>query len=385
MSSEQSKILKSLIRVNPRIFAGRLFSVNEAMKLLVITCSILLFSIGLMAQDSNIGGVYEAGIGTKNPSPLVKYFERFGYRVGKKGKLSAKSAEKLYGVKSKLKSIRLYHQDADHGLIRVMVWDKPTNEGLQMSRMNVLGNRWGAMLNGNIYNVQNHAEDAIERGEKVFMVPPIYAEIYKITENPKPFYENLAGVREMCLIRPETRQILFQRFGYNIPRYGKINKDSYFKSSQITHFGMVVYKNDENLKFYDEVLGLLRVKHNDNYNSDYSNPSSRAIFSLKKNQKYGATDFDNPLSSKNPLEALSGRLKIIWFSPDSRLENKFDHSKPGSLGYSLYTYRVKNIDEFRKRVKSSAATDVTKIRKNEFGERSFSFVAPDGYFWTLLE
>lgn len=44
---------------------------------------------------------------------------------------------------------------------------------------------------------------------------------------------------------------------------------------------------------------------------------------------------DDPKSSKNPLEVLSGRLKINWFSPESNLENKFEYSKPGSLDYSL--------------------------------------------------
>lgn len=358
---------------------------TDKCRFLLIFFLLWLFPLNFMAQEMSIGGVYEAGIGTKNPEPLIKYFERFGYRVSETGEFSAEQTEKLYGVKSKLKSTRLLHQDADHGLIRIMVWEKPVNEGLQMSRMNVLGNRWGAMLNGDIYNVQNHAEQAIKNGENVFMVSPMYAEIYKITDNPKPFFENLAGVREMALIRPETRQIIFQRFGYDIPNYGKINQDSYFKSSQITHFGMVIYRNDENLKFYDEVLGLLKVKENEDYDSDDSNPSSKAIFSLKPNQKYGATDFDNPKSSKNPLEALSGRLKIIWFSPESNLENKFDYSKPGSLGYSLYTYRVKNIEGFHSKVKASKAKDVTEIGKNEFGEKSFSFTAPDGYFWTILE
>lgn len=354
------------------------------MKFSVVFSIILSLSISLMAQETSIGGVYEVGIGTKNAEPLIKYFEQFGYSVGKKGELSAKEAKRLYDVDSKLKSIRLQHQDADHGLIRIMVWDKPTNNGLHMAKMNVLGNRWGAMLNGDIYNLQNHAEQAVRNGEEVFLVEPQYAEIYKITDNPKPFYEKLAGVREMFLLRPETRQIVFQRFGYKIPKYGKINERSYFKSSQITHFGMVIYKNDENLKFYDEVLGLLRVKHNDDFNSDSSDPSAKAIFTLLPNQKYGATDFDNPKSSKNPLEALSGRLKIIWFSPESNLENKFDYSKPGSLGYSLYTYRVTGIEKYHEKVKASKATNVTEIRKNEFGEKSFSFVAPDGYFWTLV-
>ena len=338
-----------------------------------------------MAQETSIGGVFEVGIGATDEKPLIAYFERFGYRVGSTGEISAKEAEKLYGVKSKLKSIRLLHQDADHGLIRLMVWEKPTNDGLQMSRMNVLGNRWGAMMTADIYNLQNHAEEAIAQKLPIFMVEPQRAEIYKLEKRPVPFLENYATVREMCLIQPLTRQILFQRFGYNLANYGKINEQSFFKSSQITHFGMVVYRNQENLDFYGKVLGLLKVKENANFDSDYNNPSSRAVFSLEKYQKYGATDFDNPKSSTNPANALSGRLKIIWFSEDSKLENKFDHSKPGSLGYSLYTYRVKGIEKYRQKVKASKATNVTEVQKNEFGEKSFSFVAPDGYFWTILE
>ena len=148
---------------------------------------------------------------------------------------------------------------------------------------------------------------------------------------------------------------------------------------------MVIYRNQENIDFYGNVLGLLKVKENADYDSDYNNPSSKAIFSLFPNQKYGATDFDNPKSSKNPAEALSGRLKIIWFSPDSNLDNKFAYTNPGSLGYSLYTYRVKGIESYLAKVKASKAKGLTEINKNEFGEKSFSFVAPDGYFWTILE
>ena len=37
------------------------------------------------------------------------------------------------------------------------------------------------------------------------------------------------------------------------------------------------------------------------------------------------------------------------------------------------------------KVIESEATKMTPIVINEFGEKSFSFVAPDGYFWTLWE
>ena len=149
---------------------------------------------------------------------------------------------------------------------------------------------------------------------------------------------------------------------------------------------MVIYDNREHLKFYDQVLGLLRVKDKTSgYESDINEPSAKAIFSLRSNQRYTATDFDHPESSKDPMKALSGRLKIIRFSPDSRLEDKMDHSKPGSLGYSLYTYRVLNLERFHERVKSGGAKNVTPIILNELNERSFSFVAPDGYFWNMIE
>ncbi len=355
------------------------------MRVLVLVFTIFLATVGYMAQDTKIGGVYEVGIGTTYAKPLVKYWERFGYRVGKTGELDEKQAEKLYGVKSKLKSIRLEHLDSDHGLIRLMIWDKPANDGLQMSKMNVVGNRWGAMMTSDIYNLQNHAEEAISQKLPIFMIEPQRAEIYKLEKRPVPFLENYATVRETCLIQPLTRQILFQRFGYSLPLYGKIDDASFFRSSQITHFGMVTYLNRENLDFYDTLLGLLRVKDNETFDSTYENPSSRAIFSLEKHQRYGATDFDDPRSSKNPADARSGRLKIIWFSPDSKLEDKLDHSRPGSLGYSLYTYRVRGIDAFHKNIKASKAIRVTAITTNEFGERSFSFTAPDGYFWTLVE
>jgi len=348
---------------------------------------ILILGVGIcsMAQETTIGGVYEVGIGTRDADALVKYWERFGYRIGQSGELDEKEAFRLYGVKSKLKSIRLFHQEADHGLIRLMQWEKPVNDGLSMSPMNVLGNRWGAMLTADVYNLQNHAEEAIAQKRPIFMVEPQRAEIYKLEKRPIPFLENYASVREMCLIQPESRQILFQRFGYALANYGRVNDQSFFKSSQITHFGMVIYRNQENIDFYGKVLGLLKVKENADFDSDYNNPSSRAIFSLLPHQKYGATDFDDPRSSKNPAEARSGRLKIIWFSPDSKLENKFAFTNPGSLGLSLYTYRVKGIQNYYAKVKASPATGLTEIQMNEFGEKSFSFVAPDGYFWTILE
>lgn len=103
-------------------------------------------------------------------------------------------------------------------------------------------------------------------------------------------------------------------------------------------------------------------------------------------EKFIVTTFDDPRSSKPDLMAArSGRLYIIRFPESINLESRFEAAQPGSLGMSLYTYRVKGIQEYCDRIKASTAKKVTNIISNEFGEISFSFVAPDGYFWTLLD
>ncbi|MBX7219295.1 MAG: VOC family protein [Blastocatellia bacterium] len=331
-----------------------------------------------------IGGVYEMVIGTSDLLAAVQYWEQFGYRMGKQGELSAEDAAKLYGVNSRVRSIRLYHQQADHGLIRLMAWEKPIGAGLGLSHMKVVGNRWGAMLTDDVYNLQNHAEDAQAAGMPIYLVPPQKAVIYPTSKKSVPFLEESPCVREMAMIQPLARQVMFQRFEYSLPLYGKVNESSHFRSSQITHFGMVVQCDKEALNFYDQVLGLLRVR--DDNESTYESLSARNVFELQPGERYVTTDFDDPRSSKTDMQkARSGRLKIVRFPPDVRLPNKLPDSRPGVLGPSLYTYRVRGIEQFQTKVKASAAKDVTNVFTNEFGEKSFSFVAPDGYSWTLLE
>ena len=77
-------------------------------------------------------------------------------------------------------------------------------------------------------------------------------------------------------------------------------------------------------------------------------------------------------------------MYIIRFPEKINLKSCFDKSQPGCLGMSLYTYRVNNIKYYFDRIKNSAVTQITDIVDNEFGEQSFSFVAPDGYLWNLM-
>jgi uncharacterized glyoxalase superfamily protein PhnB len=85
------------------------------------------------------------------------------------------------------------------------------------------------------------------------------------------------------------------------------------------------------------------------------------------------------------MAARSGRLYIIRFPENITLESRFVDAQPGSLGMCLYTYKVREVEIYWQRVRESAAQQLTEIMINEFAEKSFSFVAPDGYFWNIVE
>ncbi|XWX02435.1 VOC family protein [Aggregatilineales bacterium SYSU G02658] len=329
-----------------------------------------------------IGGVYELCIGTQDPMRDLLYWQRFGYHLDKIGTLSADDARALYGVPSALKSYRLGHQDADHGLIRLMLWDAPTNDGLQLTSMRALGNRWGATLTHDLYNIINHAEDARAQGLPITFSPPIRQQIYRAPSG-QPFIDDAPCVREVIMIQPHARQVLFQRFGYVIPHYGAVNPHSAFKTSQITHCGLVVQGGDDLIDFYEHTLGLLRAR--DNLITEYQEVKDGAnVFQLTEGEQYVCTDFDDPRSSTNPMLAHSGRLKIIRYKHSAPLPDHHAQSRPGVLGCSLYTYRVSDLTAYHQRVTQSAAHSVTPILTDEFGQQAFSFIAPDGYFWTLM-
>ncbi|MGF1672758.1 MAG: VOC family protein, partial [Rivularia sp. (in: cyanobacteria)] len=294
-------------------------------------------------------------------------------------------SHKLYGVNSALRSIRLFHQNSDHGLIRLMIWENPINQGLGISSMKVKGNRWATTLTNDCLNILNHVESAKAAGEIIKYTNPSWEVIYNKERKSRPFIDEIVGVREMLLLQPLTRQVLFQRFGYNLPNYGKVNQNSTFKTSQFTHMGIIVQDDSkEILNFYEEALGLLRVR--DDVETSYeSSVAGREIFDLEPGEKFLVTAFDEPRSSITDFfAARSGRLYIIRFPESIQLKTQFEKAQPGCLGMCLYTYHVSLIEDYFQGIQSSSAKNITAIENNEFGEKSFSFTAPDGYFWTVL-
>lgn len=335
---------------------------------------------------TSIEGIYEVCIGVREPISAIQYWQQFGYRIDRIGELSAAAAQQLYGVDSALRSIRLAHQNADHGLIRLMVWQTPTNEGLGMGSMKLKGNRWATTLTADMVNLWNQVEEAAQAGLPLRYTNPHWEIIYNKDRKSRPFIDPAVGVREMLLLQPLTRQVLFQRFGYTLPDYGQVDAKAALKTSQFTHMGLVVQDDSkEVLKFYEEVLGLLRVR--DDVETSYeSSLAGREIFELQPGEMFFVTAFDDPRSSKTDiLAARSGRLYIIRFPDALAIESQFERSRPGCLGLCLYTYRVSDLEVYHDRLKANQAQALTDLVKNEFSETSVSFIAPDRYFWTLLE
>jgi uncharacterized glyoxalase superfamily protein PhnB len=218
------------------------------------------------------------------------------------------------------------------------------------------------------------------------VIEPILAVIGEVTGEraPRPFADPLIGVREMVVVQPLYRQVFFERFGYESPHYGCICPQAMLRTSQHTHAGMMIANDDHQvLRFYDEVLGLQRWFDGERPYAQAT--GSRQIFGLEPDETHWMVDFDDPRSGHSLDARRSGKLKVVRFAASSRLADKRDRSRPGCLGLSLYTWRTNDLEGLWKLVQAGGATRVTDILADEFGTRAFSFVAPDGYSWTLLQ
>ena len=88
-----------------------------------------------------VGGIYEAVMAVPDLLEAAAFWGCFGFRVMHTGKLDRADAKALYGVNSAVSAIRLGHGKADHGLVRLVSWEKSTGEGLGLVHFRCLGER----------------------------------------------------------------------------------------------------------------------------------------------------------------------------------------------------------------------------------------------------
>ena len=333
-----------------------------------------------------IGGLHEVMVGVRDLAASLSYFTAFGcYRLAE-GELDATDAERLYGVPSAVRSVRLGHLQSDHGLIQLACWEKPLEGVGVTANLRAVGSRWGVRLTDSVMNLLNHAERSLAAGEPLTLLPPQLAVIGEVSgeQTTKPFVDPVVGVREMVLLQREYRQVFFERFNYASPAYGHIDRDSLLKTSQHTHCGLMIADDDPHiLDFYDEILGLQRM-HEEVV--PYENATgSRTIFGLEEGESFHMVDFDDPRSGHALAQRRSGKLKCVRFAANARITDVRLQSRAGCLGYSLYTWRTSDILALHRRLESAGVRALTDVMTDEFGRPALTFFAPDGYHWKMVQ
>ena len=195
----------------------------------------------------------------------------------------------------------------------------------------------------------------------------------------EPFVTDQICVREMVVIQPESRQVLFERFGYSNPTYGAV-VEAPFPTSQVTHSGLVTTGDPDVFLGFYESLGMLRTR--DGSVSKADDIASQRIFDLGPEESYLCWDFDDPRSSPVPSKWLSGRLKFIHFPTGTPLEDARAKAQLGGLGHTAYTWRVRDLDAV---CALNDAIVVAEPGADEFGARTARVIAPDGYDWLFIE
>jgi len=321
-----------------------------------------------------ISGIFENCIGSNDIEAALKYWAELGYREINRGQLSAEQAGLLYGYRSALTSVRLQNGNSSTGgLIRVMVWSEPRNEGLEYTLPLVEGSRWFASLVNDIYVVADAFADDKENGGDWIYTEPVRG-IEGIGQKGTGLYNRFVGVREMFVLGPETRQAFFQRYNYTRPGYGTVEPTSPMGVSEGTH-SSIVTSNHSLSSFYLDVFGLVPAEFNVK-RSGYQNPATRQILMLEAGQEFELSAFFSPKTQVGMFQV---------YTPLYPTSDKREYAQPGSLGICLFTYQVEDIAAFHQRVTHSNATHVTSIMSNEFGEPSFGLIAPDGMYWMIVE
>lgn len=199
-----------------------------------------------------ITGIYDVMLGVSTQADLeqcVRHYQQFGFgEPSHDGSLSAEKAENLYGHKSALTAVRLPHQDADHGLLRIVLWESLKNDGVwPFARLKAAGSRWTTALTVDALNVYQHVRNAqASEGildQKMFAtvgalqttsrswysVSPTGDVFYKPEKDEPPFVGKQPSLHEMLVSGNVTgKQVLFTRHDYHLENYGRVNESAHF-------------------------------------------------------------------------------------------------------------------------------------------------------------
>jgi hypothetical protein len=325
--------------------------------------------------ETGISGVFEVILGARDEKPPLAHFAQFGFKEIARAKLDAKQAQELYGVDSALESIRLQNGSIDsHGLLRVLVWQKPTGEGVGYAPPETVGQRLSVMMVRDIVRLDDIFNDARRAGQAWLPITPVFADLFGQTEGKPDFFNRKIGVRESGVYGELLNHVFFQRYGYVIPGYGTINSTAALAASEFTHHDFII-KTDitKSTDYYRDVLGF-KAENNGVLDGDWLE-GPKKVFGMADGGSHYYRGFVSPNN-------ICGKLK--FFRPRDIRTDRSSEQKIGALGvtlHSLYTLQFDALFQSARR----AGLRPKAVQKNEFGERSFLFVGPDAVAWQILD
>jgi catechol 2,3-dioxygenase-like lactoylglutathione lyase family enzyme len=319
--------------------------------------------------------VYEVMVGTDDAEALIRYFAEFGFSQVAVASTTAPEARKLYGVESALTSHRMQNGAIDsHGLLRILEWDSPLGPGVGYAPPETIGQRMLVMRTEDIFRLQDVFSDVRDSGEPVLPIPPVFADLYGMTEGHPDFFNRRVGVREMATYGALVNHVFFQRYGYKIPGYGTIGDHSPLRTSELTHHDFVIKGDiDEVTAYYSQVLGFEPEAEEAAIDGDWQ-AGPKAVFGMTPGASHWYRGFVSPNN-------ICGKLK--FFVPRVPRPDRSEHQRPGELGitlHSVYTPKLEKVHELARR----HGLAVTGITKNEFEEDSFVISGPDGATWQVI-
>lgn len=351
-----------------------------------------------------IYGTYEYVIGTtrSHAQEALSYWKTFGFEVRKEGHLSSEESRLRYGVDLPVHSYRLQNGTLeDHGKLRIMVWetDKPLPD-LGVASIMTPGVRWTTQLVDNILGLSLAYRDIRNYSDSRYVISDLVRNYLGATGPGKSISDRYKGVYEIMVRNPRWNQVFFQREGYKAEGYGVVNMAAPIPSSEFTHGGIVV-RNMDKLDFYTKTLGLVdrgktlqgavRQKNQISgpfmfdYGQGYIAHNIQTPASFVGQFYYLAPMFDPVLAEGSAGKVVMDLVLPSQGGPLPILPDSLSISRPGIEGISHMSFKVLDIQDYHRRVSASEATDITPVLKDEFGEMAFSFVAPDGVYWTLIQ
>lgn len=349
----------------------------------ILLAAALLLAGHLTAQmkvslpETGISGLYEVFFATADAAYAKRYFGEYGFTVVDSAEFSEAESVKLYGVPSRLKAYRLQNGAIDsHGLLRLLVWEKPLGPGVGYGPPETIGSRMAVMKTKDIMRIYDIYAAARDGGQPWLPTEPIADDLFGLNQPGKnDFFKRPVLVRENAIYGEYFNHVFFQRYGYEIPGYGYINEKAPLKTSEFTHHDFFIQGDSiEALSYLYEVLGLQPEKTPE-IDGDWLRGPKR-VFMMEPGYSHHYWGFVSPNN-------ICGKLK--FFLPRGNKPDRSAHQRPGEMGITLHSFYTPKLDFVYQLALKDKRLRVGVIQKNEFGESCFVFSDTTGCRWQIIE